>query len=96
MASLSGVPPFFHFHCVTSSGSLEPPVVNTAMLASPAAKARAREPPFDPPGFAPPLPVPFSRSQSSLHPVGVFGAVQARSEERRVGKECRSRWSPYH
>src|SRR6266850_3987216 len=24
-----------------------------------------------------------------------LGAVQ-RSEERRVGKECRSRWSPYH
>ena len=23
-------------------------------------------------------------------------AGQARSEERRVGKECRSRWSPYH
>ena len=23
-------------------------------------------------------------------------AVGARSEERRVGKECRSRWSPYH
>src|SRR2546421_6557901 len=23
-------------------------------------------------------------------------AVHARSEERRVGKECRSRWSPYH
>ena len=22
--------------------------------------------------------------------------IQARSEERRVGKECRSRWSPYH
>src|SRR2546426_6377696 len=22
--------------------------------------------------------------------------VAARSEERRVGKECRSRWSPYH
>ena len=21
---------------------------------------------------------------------------QRRSEERRVGKECRSRWSPYH
>ena len=35
---------------------------------------------------------------------GAFGAVLApaalgtlvRSEERRVGKECRSRWSPYH
>ena len=30
-----------------------------------------------------------------------FGALEAamrlcRSEERRVGKECRSRWSPYH
>ena len=23
-------------------------------------------------------------------------AMEARSEERRVGKECRSRWSPYH
>ena len=23
-------------------------------------------------------------------------AVIRRSEERRVGKECRSRWSPYH
>ena len=39
--------------------------------------------------------------------VGVIGAgtmgqgiakafAQVRSEERRVGKECRSRWSPYH
>ena len=24
------------------------------------------------------------------------GATGTRSEERRVGKECRSRWSPYH
>ena len=23
-------------------------------------------------------------------------AIKYRSEERRVGKECRSRWSPYH
>ena len=22
--------------------------------------------------------------------------IRGRSEERRVGKECRSRWSPYH
>src|SRR6185437_2959550 len=34
---------------------------------------------------------------------GQFGRIEqtqpwftARSEERRVGKECRSRWSPYH
>src|SRR5882762_11247939 len=25
-----------------------------------------------------------------------YEAASARSEERRVGKECRSRWSPYH
>ena len=25
-----------------------------------------------------------------------ISAVTTRSEERRVGKECRSRWSPYH
>ena len=25
-----------------------------------------------------------------------LGADGVRSEERRVGKECRSRWSPYH
>src|SRR2546430_5349218 len=27
---------------------------------------------------------------------GHSGAPHARSEERRVGEECRSRWSPYH
>ena len=26
----------------------------------------------------------------------VAAFAPARSEERRVGKECRSRWSPYH
>ena len=25
-----------------------------------------------------------------------YSAEKKRSEERRVGKECRSRWSPYH
>ena|SRR2546422_7819442 len=36
---------------------------------------------------------------ASGNPTGAFGGnpVSAnRSEERRVGKECRSRWSPYH
>jgi len=28
--------------------------------------------------------------------VGVGVGADTRSEERRVGKECRSRWSPYH
>ena len=26
----------------------------------------------------------------------IFQTKNIRSEERRVGKECRSRWSPYH
>ena len=32
------------------------------------------------------------RLQAAIRTVGTF----IRSEERRVGKECRSRWSPYH
>ncbi len=28
--------------------------------------------------------------------VVIMSFILARSEERRVGKECRSRWSPYH
>ena len=39
-------------------------------------------------------------SQSRLSEGWTYGArrddEEKRSEERRVGKECRSRWSPYH
>ena len=50
----------------------------------------------------------ISREEAVVHVVeqpssGLFGlihkkmaVVDIRSEERRVGKECRSRWSPYH
>src|SRR5260370_11909311 len=31
-----------------------------------------------------------------IDPISPDEGVEARSEERRVGKECRSRWSPYH
>src|SRR2546430_17076261 len=43
-----------------------------------------------------------ARREASTRPQSLvtrtFGLVQngVRSEERRVGKECRSRWSPYH
>ena len=43
---------------------------------------------------------------AAVHEYGVYGKTvknnpdiseeDKRSEERRVGKECRSRWSPYH
>ena len=36
----------------------------------------------------------FGRAKILL--LGSHEGVSARSEERRVGKECRSRWSPYH
>src|SRR2546430_16534586 len=49
----------------------------------------------------------FDSAESPLNPYNrgfgdfVYGtfplfSVRFRSEERRVGKECRSRWSPYH
>src|SRR3712207_9588645 len=40
---------------------------------------------------------PFGRFGGVLSPLSApeLGGA-ARSEERRVGKECRSRWSPYH
>ena len=31
-----------------------------------------------------------------LSGLAIAAMIAARSEERRVGKECRSRWSPYH
>ena len=35
--------------------------------------------------------------QAGLKVMSISDAAEwARSEERRVGKECRSRWSPYH
>ena len=48
--------------------------------------------------------VPYSFNSSAINSDGYFftnGTTtlqinKTRSEERRVGKECRSRWSPYH
>ena len=42
----------------------------------------------------------MNRQFDKRHAVTVVAAAdiapRSRSEERRVGKECRSRWSPYH
>ena len=47
----------------------------------------------------------FTRRQINIESLNVSASsikgvhkytITARSEERRVGKECRSRWSPYH
>src|SRR5256885_5032833 len=55
--------------------------------------------------FQDPLPILPTLSQKTLTPAptkaaniaaGEAARADYRSEERRVGKECRSRWSPYH
>ena len=38
----------------------------------------------------------LARKPPGRFPLAAASAALARSEERRVGKECRSRWSPYH
>src|SRR5258708_3479996 len=47
------------------------------------------------------IPVRFEGGANQVHPIvrlrlDEIGTRNIRSEERRVGKECRSRWSPYH
>ena len=37
-----------------------------------------------------------SRAHNNANVLCLGERVIGRSEERRVGKECRSRWSPYH
>src|SRR5256885_1927822 len=42
------------------------------------------------------LPQPDALADPGAQAAPVHLAANGRSEERRVGKECRSRWSPYH
>src|SRR5580698_881603 len=66
------------------------------------APAKAAAPPPPPAAAAPAAaaPAPAQKSppvDAPLAPsVRKISAESGRSEERRVGKECRSRWSPYH
>ena len=39
---------------------------------------------------------PIAEKMITLAKKNDLAAYRQRSEERRVGKECRSRWSPYH
>src|SRR2546428_11840553 len=64
----------------TVPDTVPPPVFDTA-------KTRSTKPPKL---TAPKFTVPVGLTPKSIR------AIALRSEERRVGKECRSRWSPYH
>src|ERR1039457_5898849 len=53
------------------------------------------------PGFKLSARMKYARKKFSAHNAaaaqpGAVAPPSSRSEERRVGKECRSRWSPYH
>ena len=37
-----------------------------------------------------------AKEKSLIYTIDIKKEIDNRSEERRVGKECRSRWSPYH
>ena len=50
--------------------------------------------PFIEPGLA--IPIFIALIVIGLLGYGIYMTFGSRSEERRVGKECRSRWSPYH
>src|SRR2546426_7177686 len=43
-----------------------------------------------------PSQIALATSEASARVGRVEVTIDSRSEERRVGKECRSRWSPYH
>ena len=55
----------------------------------PEAGDKVGRPPVVPQPVMPPPIVPVAPIPSTV-------PIEPRSEERRVGKECRSRWSPYH
>src|SRR5256885_9181131 len=48
------------------------------------------------PDIDPGIPEPAARRAWARSRTGPHARRLPRSEERRVGKECRSRWSPYH
>src|SRR5690349_23891484 len=96
---------FFFFQAEDGIRDLYVTGVQTCALpisATSASTAAPKRSPFCPARAAPPSPAyrpPTAASTPrSTHrfPCTAPTPAPARSEERRVGKECRSRWSPYH
>src|SRR5215813_8695701 len=71
---------------VVSDGVLSLPGAMLGHNVDPAVRAAWLEDMFLPPDML----------EWALNAVVVRSGSRTRSEERRVGKECRSRWSPYH
>ena len=75
---------------------LQPSLLQLGLCSSPGKKMANRPPPKTPPTCSAPDLKPQSAASSNAPSSLPSDAQPQRSEERRVGKECRSRWSPYH
>src|SRR5574337_1486822 len=78
--------------CPTRDGRLRPP---DALALREAAGSRDALDLINPCRFREPL-APMVAAERLRRSIDVERLLELRSEERRVGKECRSRWSPYH
>src|SRR2546427_1599341 len=78
---------FFFFFFQAEDGIRDLTVTGVQTCALPISQRR----PGDPSTWSP-----FSSSPANTSYEPSDSPANARSEERRVGKECRSRWSPYH
>src|SRR2546430_8245815 len=97
---------FFFFFFQAEDGIRDLTVTGVQTCALPISQAHARSPDPGCAGAAEPVrarAVRSDRRSPSNGPPGPWLAPMpqphrrsSRSEERRVGKECRSRWSPYH
>src|SRR5450830_241001 len=83
-----------NLHLAKENGLLVVPVINKIDL-SVAEPERVRDELVEILGVEPDM-VLFCSAKTGDGVSEVLARVVRRSEERRVGKECRSRWSPYH
>src|SRR5260221_10122052 len=100
-------PPFFFFfqaedgirdHCVTGVQTCALPICTFPALAG-AAQAQEKYSLSIATGGTGGVYYPLGGGLANLlskYVPGLQATAEVRSEERRVGKECRSRWSPYH
>ena len=80
----------------STKGELDKTSANAQRLQAIANRLIAQAPAFRPDAAQWKWEVNLIKSDEMNANCGPGGKIFVRSEERRVGKECRSRWSPYH
>ena len=94
---------FAYLNALARRAATQPETIRQSLAARIGAAAdelASRPPPapsaIAPPNTASPLADLLAYISQQAHGQQPANAAAIRSEERRVGKECRSRWSPYH